>query len=125
MKRVPLSRLFSLAARQLLRDARAGELRVLFFALLVAVAATSCGTEALILGSLITLASGVLTSSPSSARSSGWRCASVSRSGKAAMIRPASEMSRVPTVTPAAEAKARMIGKSEAEAICGASSTLV
>ncbi|WP_315292128.1 FtsX-like permease family protein [Ectopseudomonas oleovorans] len=41
MKRVPLSRLFSLAARQLLRDARAGELRVLFFALLVAVAASS------------------------------------------------------------------------------------
>ena len=41
MKRVPLTRLFSLAARQLLRDARAGELRVLFFALLVAVAASS------------------------------------------------------------------------------------
>ncbi|TXR35386.1 FtsX-like permease family protein [Ectopseudomonas mendocina] len=41
MKRVPLSRLFSLAARQLLRDARAGELRVLFFALLVAVASSS------------------------------------------------------------------------------------
>lgn len=41
MKRVPLARLFSLAARQLLRDARAGELRVLFFALLVAVAASS------------------------------------------------------------------------------------
>ncbi|MFT0624494.1 ABC transporter permease [Ectopseudomonas guguanensis] len=41
MKRVPFARLFSLAARQLLRDARAGELRVLFFALLVAVAASS------------------------------------------------------------------------------------
>ncbi|AQZ33640.1 ABC transporter permease [Pseudomonas sp. LPH1] len=41
MKRVPVTRLFSLAARQLLRDARAGELRVLFFALLVAVAASS------------------------------------------------------------------------------------
>jgi len=41
MKRVPFSRLLSLAARQLLRDARAGELRVLFFALLVAVAASS------------------------------------------------------------------------------------
>jgi len=41
MKRVPFTRLFSLAARQLLRDARAGELRVLFFALLVAVAASS------------------------------------------------------------------------------------
>jgi putative ABC transport system permease protein len=41
MKRVPFTRLFSLAARQLLRDARAGELRVLFFALLAAVAASS------------------------------------------------------------------------------------
>ena len=41
MKRVPVTRLFSLAARQLLRDARAGELRVLFFALLVAVASSS------------------------------------------------------------------------------------
>ena len=41
MKRVPVTRLFSRAARQLLRDARAGELRVLFFALLVAVAASS------------------------------------------------------------------------------------
>lgn len=37
MARLPLLRLFSLAMRQLLRDARAGELRVLFFALLVAV----------------------------------------------------------------------------------------
>ncbi|MGE8066749.1 ABC transporter permease [Pseudomonas sp. NPDC089569] len=37
MVRLPLLRLFSLAVRQLLRDARAGELRVLFFALLVAV----------------------------------------------------------------------------------------
>ena len=40
MARLPLPRLFSLAVRQLLRDARAGELRVLFFALLVAVAAS-------------------------------------------------------------------------------------
>ena len=35
------ARLFVLAWRQLLRDARAGELRVLFFALLVAVAAST------------------------------------------------------------------------------------
>lgn len=35
------ARLFALAWRQLLRDARAGELRVLFFALLVAVAAST------------------------------------------------------------------------------------
>ncbi|WP_411431722.1 permease, partial [Pseudomonas amygdali] len=38
---MPFARLLSLAARQLLRDARAGELRVLFFALLVAVAAST------------------------------------------------------------------------------------
>ena len=41
MARLPLLRLYSLAIRQLLRDARAGELRVLFFALLVAVAAST------------------------------------------------------------------------------------
>ncbi|APC18272.1 ABC transporter permease [Pseudomonas frederiksbergensis] len=41
MARLPLLRLFSLAIRQLLRDTRAGELRVLFFALLVAVAAST------------------------------------------------------------------------------------
>ncbi|MDH1262853.1 ABC transporter permease [Pseudomonas sp. GD03944] len=41
MTRLPFSRLFSLASRQLLRDARSGELRVLFFALLVAVAAST------------------------------------------------------------------------------------
>lgn len=41
MARMPLLRLLSLAVRQLLRDARAGELRVLFFALLVAVAAST------------------------------------------------------------------------------------
>ncbi|AZC27830.1 MULTISPECIES: ABC transporter permease [Pseudomonas] len=41
MARLSLLRLFSLALRQLLRDARAGELRVLFFALLVAVAAST------------------------------------------------------------------------------------
>ncbi|SEN06908.1 putative ABC transport system permease protein [Pseudomonas sp. ok272] len=41
MARLPVLRLFSLAIRQLLRDARAGELRVLFFALVVAVAAST------------------------------------------------------------------------------------
>lgn len=41
MAGLPFSRLCALAARQLLRDARAGELRVLFFALLVAVAAST------------------------------------------------------------------------------------
>lgn len=41
MKSVPLSRLCSLALRQLLRDARTGELRVLFLALLVAVGSST------------------------------------------------------------------------------------
>ncbi|MFK0088497.1 ABC transporter permease [Pseudomonas sp. NPDC090755] len=41
MARLPFIRLLVLALRQLLRDARAGELRVLFFALLVAVAAST------------------------------------------------------------------------------------
>lgn len=41
MTHLPFARLLSLATRQLLRDARAGELRVLFFALLVAVAAST------------------------------------------------------------------------------------
>jgi len=38
---MPLLRLLALASRQLLRDARAGELRVLFFALLIAVTAST------------------------------------------------------------------------------------
>lgn len=41
MTHLPFSRLLSLAARQLLRDARAGELRVLFFALIIAVASST------------------------------------------------------------------------------------
>lgn len=41
MKHVPIGRLAHLALRQLMRDARAGELRVLFFALLIAVAAST------------------------------------------------------------------------------------
>lgn len=41
MMRMPKARLLALAFRQLMRDARAGELRVLFFALVVAVAAST------------------------------------------------------------------------------------
>ena len=41
MTGLPFFRLLALASRQLLRDARAGELRVLFFALLVAVTAST------------------------------------------------------------------------------------
>ena len=52
-------------------------------------------------GSLMMLASGVLASAPSSARASGMRWSSSRYSGKPAMMRPASEMSRVSTATPA------------------------
>ena len=52
-------------------------------------------------GSLMMFASGVSTSRPSSASASSTRCPSASRSGNEARIRPASEMSRVTTSTPA------------------------
>ncbi len=88
-------------------------------------ASRSCGSDALTLGSLMMLASGFVASSPSSASASGTRWASVRWSGKAARIRPASEMSRVSTVTPAVDAKAWMIGRSECVARAGASSVNV
>ena len=44
MNHLPFTRLLSLASRQLLRDARAGELRVLFFALLIAAILWNLGT---------------------------------------------------------------------------------
>ena len=67
-------------------------------------ASFSCGIDALMFGSLMMLASGVLASSPSSARASPMRCSGSRCSGNEAMIRPASEMSRVSTATPAAPA---------------------
>ena len=76
-------------------------------------AAFSCGIEALMLGSLMMLASGRLARSPSSARASSIRLSSGRRSANCAMIRPASEMSRVSTDTPAAAAYASTIGSSE------------
>jgi hypothetical protein len=71
------------------------------------------------------LASGVRASSPSSASASPMRWSSVSRSGKVAMMRPASEMSRVSTSTPATPANAWMIGSNEYVASAGASSVNV
>ena len=50
--------------------------------------ALSCGIDADTFGSLMTLASGRCTSSPSSARSSLTRCSGVSASGKVARTRP-------------------------------------
>jgi hypothetical protein len=79
------------------------------------IAALSCGIEALMLGSLMMLAAGVLASSPSSVSESGAR-------SNAARMRPASEMSRVSTSTPAFPAYASMIGRNECVASAGASS---
>ncbi len=76
-------------------------------------AAFSCGIEALMFGSLMMLASGCLASSPSSASASSIRWSAVRRSGNCAMIRPASEMSRVSTLTSAAAAYASTIGRKE------------
>jgi hypothetical protein len=86
------------------------------------IAALSCGIDALMFGSLMMLASGVLASSPSSASASSTRCSSVRWSGTPRGCAPASEMSRVSTSTPAAPAKASMIGSSEWVASAGASS---
>jgi hypothetical protein len=77
------------------------------------------------LGSLMTLASGVFTSSPSIGQVIGDALILGQRSGKVAMMRPASEMSFVPTADARRAAKLWMIGRSEAEASSGASSTLV
>jgi hypothetical protein len=86
------------------------------------IAAFSCGVEALMFGSLMMFASGVVTSSPSSASASGTRCSSLSSSGNWERIRAAREMSRSSTSTPAAPAKASMIGRNEWVASAGASS---
>jgi hypothetical protein len=72
-----------------------------------------CGIEAEMFGSLMMFASGVVARAPSSARASSTRCASVSRSGNWLMMRPASEMSRVSTSTPAVLAYASMTGRNE------------
>ena len=69
-------------------------------------------------GSLMMFASGVLASSPSSASASGAR-------PNWARMRPASEMSRSSTSTPAAPANASMTGSSECVASAGASSVYV
>ncbi len=77
------------------------------------------------LGSLMMLASGIVTSSPSSARWSSRRCSAGSRSLNAARILPASEMSRVSTLTPDAPANAAITGSNDRVASAGASSVRV
>ncbi len=87
--------------------------------------ALSCGIDAETLGSLMTLASGRCTSAPSSARSSLTRCSAVRPSGKVARTRPAREMSRSSTWTPATRVKALTTGSSDLVASAGASSVWV
>ena len=55
-------------------------------------------------GSLMMFASGFSVSAPSSASASPMRWSGCRYSGKLAMMRPASEMSRVSTATPAVAA---------------------
>ena len=62
--------------------------------------AFNCGTEALTLGSLMMLASGLSVSAPSSARLSFTRWDAGRRSEKTARMRAATEMSRVSTEMP-------------------------
>ena len=69
-------------------------------------------------GSLTMFASGVRASSPSSPSASG-------ALPSAARIRPASEMSRSSTSTPACAANASTTGRSECVARAGASSVYV
>ena len=73
---------------------------------------TSCGTDALMLGSLMMLAPGPLTISPSSPSVSDTRCAAVRRSGNCAITRAATEMSIFSTAMPAGSVKRRMMGSS-------------
>ena len=64
-------------------------------------------------GSLMMFAPGVVASSPSSASASPIRWSSARYSGKTARMRPAREMSRVSTGTPAVDAYALTIGRNE------------
>jgi hypothetical protein len=76
-------------------------------------AAFNCGTEALMLGNLMMLASGLSVIAPSSASASFVFWSAGRRSAKAARIRPASDMSRSSTSIPAFFAKACTTGSSE------------
>ena len=73
----------------------------------------SWGIEALTLGSLIILASGVLAISPSSERASLICCSGERNSGKFAMILPAREISAVSISTLALPMKAFTIGSKD------------
>src|SRR2546428_2189704 len=88
-------------------------------------AALSCGTDALMFGSLTMLASGRFASSPSCVSQSGTRWAGVRSSGRLARILPAREISAVSMVMPVPPVYFLMIGSSEWVASAGASSISV
>jgi hypothetical protein len=90
-----------------------------------AIAAFSCGTEALMLGSLMMLASGSSVFLPSSVSVSGTRCSGLKLSGNWPSTRAATEMSLVSTRTPAGAAKARITGRNATVNSSGASSVSV
>ena len=89
-------------------------------------AALSCGSDAETFGSLMMLASGVVASSPSSARASRDPLVVGEEVGEQGED-PAGErdVARSPPSTPAAAAKAWMIGRNEYVASAGASSVWV
>ena len=88
-------------------------------------ACSSWYTDAETLGSLMMLARLVLASSPSLARTSTLLWAGVRRSGKAARIRAAREISAVSTLTPLGPRKRLTTGRKACVARAGASSVRV
>jgi len=88
-------------------------------------AASNWATEALMLGSLMMLASGRRVFLPNSAKVLGTRCSGLRTSENSPRMRPATEMSLVSTFTPAVPVNARTMGKNDAVANKGASSVRV
>ena len=83
------------------------------------------GMEALILGNLMMLASGVLAMAPNRAKSSVICCSLFKYSGKAEIIRPASEISLVSMAIWAGLRNDLIMGSNDCVASAGASSVLV
>ena len=89
------------------------------------IASFNCGTEALMLGSLMIFASGFFANSPSSVNASLTRWSGFKKSEKFAKILAASEMSRVSTTIFDGAVNALTIGRKDRVASAGASSVLV
>ena len=88
-------------------------------------AASSCGTDALMFGSLMMFVAGSWVSSPRWARLSGTFWSSLRRSENSARMRAATEMSLVSMSIPAGSVNVRMIGRKAYVASSGASSVNV